>query len=106
MLYATHATLETLNVGVVLFIAGAAMHTATVSSRSLYTSNLYLELVWLLLPTTVIVLLVVRVVVMQCSEEELHHPQPQQIVATTKHYSTRTPLLLCTSSHYADDMLW
>nr|ADP88934.1 cytochrome c oxidase subunit 2 [Diplonema papillatum]APQ44783.1 cytochrome c oxidase subunit 2 [Diplonema papillatum] len=82
VLYTTHVALEVLNVAIVVFIAGAAMHSATVSSRNLYTSNLYLELVWLLTPTAMVTMLVVRVVVMQCSEEELQlHGTQVHVVA-------------------------
>ncbi len=45
MVYCAHAMLEVCNVAVVLFMTTAAMHMVTVYSRSLYTANLYIELV-------------------------------------------------------------
>ena len=45
MIYCTHAMLETTNISVVLFITTSAMHMLTVVTRSLYTANLYVELV-------------------------------------------------------------
>ena len=71
MIYCTHAMLETTNIAVVLFIATSALHMVSVVARSLYTANLYIELVWLLVPTALVVLLIARVIVMQCSDEEL-----------------------------------
>ena len=45
MIYATHGTLESINMAIVCLIASTAAHAMTVSARSLYSSNLYLELV-------------------------------------------------------------
>ena len=60
-----------MNVAVVLLVSVLAIHSMMICSRSLYTSNLYVELVWLLAPTAVVVLLLARTVCMQCSDEEL-----------------------------------
>lgn len=45
MIYATHGTLESINMAIVCLVASTAAHAMTVSARSLYSSNLYLELV-------------------------------------------------------------
>ena len=71
MIYSTHAMLEASNVAVVVFIASCAMHSLCLSSRALFTLNLYVELVWLLVPTSVVVLLIARVVLLQCAEEDV-----------------------------------
>ena len=71
ILYSTHVLLECLNLGVVVLVSLLAIHGMVVSSRALYTSNLYVELVWLLAPTVVVVSLLARTVAMQCSDEEI-----------------------------------
>ena len=45
VLYSTHVLLECLNLGVVVLVSLLAIHSVVVSSRALYGTNLYVELV-------------------------------------------------------------
>ena len=45
MIYCTHSMLESTNLAIVIFLATSALHMLTVLTKSLYTANLYVELV-------------------------------------------------------------
>nr|ATQ37483.1 cytochrome c oxidase subunit 2 [Rhynchopus euleeides] len=72
MLYTTHLLMESINLSIIAYVVSVAVHSICISSRSLYSLSLYVEMVWLLTPSAAITLLVSRVVIMQCSEEEIH----------------------------------
>ena len=71
MLYATHLLIEGVNLGVICYVVSSTAHSLSSSSRGLYTLSLYVEMVWLLVPSGAIALLIARVLVMQCGDEEL-----------------------------------
>nr|QHQ98656.1 cytochrome c oxidase subunit 2 [Diplonema japonicum] len=86
MIYSTHAMLEATNLAIVVFIASGAMHVLCILSRALYTMNLYVELVWLLVPTAVVILLIARVVLLQCAEEDVALHSTQLSVVANQWY--------------------
>jgi hypothetical protein len=71
LLYTTHALIETLNLGVTVYVVSLAQHMVLTACRALYTLSLYVEMVWLLIPSAVVSMLMARVVAVQCTEEEL-----------------------------------
>ena len=72
LVYTTHMLLEGVNLGIVCYIACLLAHSTAVASRSLYTVSLYVEMVWLLVPSAAVGTLIARVLVMQTAEEEVH----------------------------------
>ena len=72
-IYTTHALIESLNLSIVVYILALAYQSACTPSKVLYSLNLYVEMVWLLVPTGVVVAMMARVVIIQAAEEDVCH---------------------------------
>ena len=71
VLYATHMLLALLNVSIVAYVLALSMQSAVVSSRCLFVCSVFVEMVWLLIPTAIVAVMMVRVIAIQVAEEEL-----------------------------------
>nr|QHQ98671.1 cytochrome c oxidase subunit 2 [Rhynchopus humris] len=71
MIYTTHMLIESINLAIIVYVVSSSIQSMSTGTKSIYTLNLFIEMVWLLVPSCGVVLMMGRVVVMQCSEEEL-----------------------------------
>ena len=71
MIYTTHMLIESINLAIIVYVVSSSIQSMSTGTKSIYTINLFIEMVWLLVPSCGVVLMMGRVVVMQCSEEEL-----------------------------------
>ena len=70
-MYSTHLLIEILNLSIVVYVIALAYQSTCSPSRYLYSLNLYVEMVWLLVPTAAVVAMMARVILIQAAEEDL-----------------------------------
>ena len=104
-LYSTHMLIETLNLSIVVYVIALAYQSVCTPSKVLYSLNLYVEMVWLLVPTGVVVAMMARVVIIQAAEEDVcHHvPLPACLLSTntTSTYITHAQYTILYRWHVA-----
>jgi len=90
MIYSTHVVAEILNMAIVAYMGGLAVHVVVHGTHVLLTSSVHVEMVWLLLPSMLVLLMLCRVLLMQTAEEDItgaHH-----LLATTAGGSPLPPV--------------